>query len=99
MLTTYLKALQAGDCDTAHALGAGTFVLGNGELCGDVDVKTVNVATDTVQTADGEMTFATQMVTNGSGDGSIPPGELTWFYSLKKQSSGSWRLVSGGSGP
>ena len=98
VLDTYLQALQAGDCDTAHALAAGTFRSGNGELCGDVDVKTVKVAADT-QVPDGTITFATQMVTGGSHDGSIPPGQLTWFYSLKKQANGSWRLVGGGSGP
>ncbi|HEV7195627.1 MAG TPA: hypothetical protein VGN19_06785 [Pedococcus sp.] len=98
VLSTYLQALQAGDCDTAHALAASTFVVGNGELCGDVDVKTFTVGGD-AQVGDSEITFATQMVTDGSADGSIPAGNLTWFYSLKKQPSGSWRLISGGSGP
>ena len=99
VVTRYLHALQSGDCDTAHALATSTFVPGNGELCGDVDVKTFKVAADTASTGLGQITFATQMVTNGSGDGSIPPGELTWFYTVKRQSDGSWRLVSGGSGP
>lgn len=98
VLSTYLQALQAGDCDTAHALATSTFVFGNGELCGNVDLKTFKVDGG-APVADGEITFATQMVTDGSGDRSIPPGDLTWFYSLKKQPNGSWRLVSGGSGP
>ena len=34
VLQTYLRALVAGDGETAHALATSTFVLGNGELCG-----------------------------------------------------------------
>lgn len=98
VLDTYLKAVQAGDCATAHALATATFRVGNGELCGDVDVKTFTVDAET-QVPDGTISFATQLVTGGSGDGSIPPGHLTWFYNLKKQANGSWRLISGGSGP
>jgi predicted enzyme related to lactoylglutathione lyase len=43
VLETYLHALQAGDCGSAHALAASTFTVSNGDLCGAVQVKNFNL--------------------------------------------------------
>lgn len=98
VLTAYLGALQAGDCQAAHALTTSTFVHGNGDLCGVITLKEFTMDVKPAQPGDGEAIFATELATEG-GDETMPAGHHTWFYSLKKQPSGEWRLVGGGSGP
>ncbi|EON22632.1 hypothetical protein CF8_3488 [Nocardioides sp. CF8] len=98
VLETYLRALLAEDCVTAHALGTDTFTVGNGELCDAVVVSAFEPIGEPAGPRDGEVTYSTVLTTSGSGDGSIRPGRLTWFYSLAER-DGEWRLVGGGSGP
>jgi hypothetical protein len=99
VLNAYLTALRESDCETAHALATSTFVKGNGELCGDLHVAAFTVDGPPATPPDGEVIFATTLTTSGSGDGSVPAGEVTWFYSLVQQPGGAWRLTGGGSGP
>ena len=98
VLDTYLRALVAGDCATAHALAASTFTVGNGELCGDVNVTAFTVPHNPASPEEGTVEYASVLTTDGSSDGSVPAGRTTWFYRLEQQ-RGEWRLVSGGSGP
>lgn len=98
VLETYLRALLAEDCVTAQALGTDTFTVGNGELCDAVVVSAFEPIGEPAGPRDGEVTYSTVLTTSGSGDGSIRPGRLTWFYSLAER-DGEWRLVGGGSGP
>jgi hypothetical protein len=98
VLTTYLQALRAGDCPTARALGTSTFVPGNGELCGHLTVKANTPLGTPAERGDGEVIFSTVLTTDG-GDDSMPDGDHIWFYSLKRQPAGMWRLIAGGSGP
>ncbi|QIK74528.1 hypothetical protein [Nocardioides piscis] len=96
VLETYLAALVAEDCGTATGLGDDTFTVGNGELCGEVDVKAFEPIGEPAS-PDAEVTYSTVLTVRG-GDETIGPGRLTWFYSLAKR-DGEWRLVGGGSGP
>lgn len=98
VLDTYLRALVAGDCTTAQAVAAPTFVVGNGELCGDVKVSAFSVSRDPATPSPNEVVYASLLTTGGSSDGTIERGKTTWFYDLKRQ-GGEWKLVGGGSGP
>lgn len=98
MLQTYLEALQNGDCTTARSLGTSTLTVGNGDLCGDVRLYSFSIPGDPATPTPDEAEFGTTLTTSGDGH-SIAPGEMIWFYDLKKQSDGSWRIVGGGSGP
>jgi hypothetical protein len=99
VLLTYLRLLEARNCDAAHSLAVESFTTGNGELCGDVHVRSFALQGSPAHPAVGEVVYATRLVTEGSHDDSIPAGALTWFYGLTEQRDGSWRLSSGGSGP
>ena len=98
VLATYLTALGAGDCTSARAFAAPTFRQGNGELCGAVRVSAIRVDWDPARSAN-EVVYATTLTTSGSADGSVPAGDITWFFDLKREADGAWRLVGGGSGP
>jgi hypothetical protein len=98
VLDVYLRALEAGDCDAARALATSTFVVGNGELCGVLDVTGFNGLTGPAVPRDGEVVFSTTLTTGGD-DRSIQEGDQTWFYTLVRQPNGAWRLAGGGSGP
>jgi hypothetical protein len=98
VLDVYLRALVAGDCETAAKLTFGTFDLGNGELCGYVTVTAFEVDSTPATPTDHEVVFATKLTMSG-GDGSIRDGTNLWFYQLQRQANGSWRLTGGGTGP
>lgn len=98
VLHTYLHALVAGDCASARALAASTFSVGNGELCGEVKVSAFSLSNDAARPTSDEVVYSSVLATEGSGDGSVPPGKITWFYDLKLL-NGEWKLVGGGSGP
>ena len=98
VLTAYLEALRAGDCHTARALGTSTFVPGNGELWGHLTVKANTPLSTHAEPGDGEVIFSTVLTADG-GDDSMPDGDHIWFYTLKRQPAGMWRLIAGGSGP
>lgn len=99
VLATYLEALKAGDCATAHLLVTNSFTIGNGELCGALRVTRVVIAADDpAQPREGEVVFATTITVAG-GDQSMPDGDHIWFYDLQRQDNGAWRITGGGSGP
>jgi hypothetical protein len=100
VLRAYLDALVHGDCSAGKVLGTANFVQrGGGELCGATQVKSYAIGGGAPSPFSDEVVYATTLETTGSGDGSVPPGTITWFYDLKRQADGSWRLVGGGSGP
>ncbi|HXI81313.1 MAG TPA: hypothetical protein VNM34_10910 [Verrucomicrobiae bacterium] len=99
VLDAYLHALLSGDCAAGHALGTETFRKGNGELCGETTVISARVNGDPATPSSDEVVFASTLITTGTADGSVPAGEITWFYALGRQPDGSWRLTGGGSGP
>ncbi|HET7030831.1 MAG TPA: hypothetical protein VFI34_09995 [Candidatus Limnocylindrales bacterium] len=98
VLAAYLVALESGDCDAGRALAAPTFRRGNGELCGAVRVGAIKVDWNPARSAT-EVVYATTLTTSGSADGSIPAGDVTWFFDLQRDATGAWRLAGGGSGP
>jgi len=99
VLGVYLDALVRGDCSAGRTLATSTFVFGNGELCGHTTVSAFAVDGAPAQPNPTQVVFATTLVTSGTADGSISPGTITWFYTLKLQPSGSWQLAGGGGGP
>jgi len=98
VLNTYLDALEAGDCERARSLAMPTFVVGNGELCGALDVLAFSPLTGPATPRDGEVIFSTTLTTRGDGV-SIEDGDTLWFYQLIRQPGGAWRLTGGGTGP
>jgi len=100
VLNAYLDALVRGDCSAGKALGSVHFIqVGGGELCGSTKVKSYRIDGGAPSPFTDEVVYATTLVTSGTDDGSVQPGILTWFYDLKRQPDGAWRLVGGGSGP
>lgn len=97
VLSVYLEALKAGDCQTASKLATATFS-GNGELCGHLKVQSYTEPDQSALPGNGEAEFSTELSVTGA-DASMHNGKNTWFYILKQQTDGQWRLVSGGSGP
>ena len=99
VLKLYLEALVRGDCGAGKALGTGTFRFGNGELCGSTTVTSATIDGEPATPNAEQVVFATTLVTTGTDDRSIAPGEMTWFYTLRLQADGTWRITGGGSGP
>jgi hypothetical protein len=99
VLRAYLQALVRGDCSAGKVLGTSTFGFGNGELCGQTTVSNFSIDGPPAAPTANEVVFATALITSGTADGTVRPGTLTWFFDLKRQPSGAWRLAGGGSGP
>jgi hypothetical protein len=72
--------------------------VGNGELCGVLDVTAFTGPDGGARPSDDELVYSTTLTTRG-GDRSMPDGDHTWFYSLVRQPDGEWRIAGGGSGP
>lgn len=98
MLNAYLDALESDDCERARSLALPTFVVGNGELCGALDVLAFSQLMGPATPRDGEVIFSTTLTTRGDGV-SIEEGDTLWFYQLVRQPNGAWRLAGGGTGP
>jgi hypothetical protein len=98
VLSVYLEALKAGDCQTAHQLVTSTFFVGSGELCGALKVLSYTEPGQPALPGNGEAIFPIELTVTGA-DASMRDGVNTWFYDLKQQPNGEWRLVGGGSGP
>lgn len=98
VLRAYLDAVVAGDCTKAHAFAASTFVFGNGELCGRLQMHSYAINPQPAGNPANDLVFATTIRVTG-GDQSMPDGDHTWFYTLKRQPNGAWRLTGGGSAP
>lgn len=99
ILARYLTALAADDCDVGHAIGAGAFADGSGDLCGKTDVTSFAILGEPAQPIDGAMVFTTHLVTSGTGDGTVTAGGITWFFNLQRTATGDWRIFGAGSGP
>ena len=97
MLDAYLLALQAGDCATTHAYAVDRF-LTDGELCGQVNVLSYRSDDYTSQASADEVVLAATLTIKG-GDQSLQDGDHLWFYTLRRQPTGAWRLSAAGSGP
>jgi hypothetical protein len=100
VLDTYLQALAAGDCSTGSKLwtdGAASGV--RGDLCGETQVSAYGITGDPAQPTADELVFSTTLTTTGTRDGSVPAGQITWFFTLRHQPTGVWRIWGGGSGP
>ena len=97
VLEAYLLALQAGDCATTHAYAVDRF-LTDGELCGRVNVLAYRTDPYRAQPTPDEVVLA-ERLTIKDGDQSLPDGDHQWFYTLRRQPSGAWRLSAAGSGP
>lgn len=97
VLDAYLLALQAGDCATANAYAVDRF-LADGELCGRVNVLAYRSDAYRAQASPDEVVLAETLTIKG-GDESLPDGAHEWFYTLRRQPSGAWRLSTAGSGP
>ena len=99
VLRAYLQALVTGDCSAGQVLGTSTFGFGNGELCGHTTVSSFSINGAPATPNGSEVVFSTTLETSGTADGTVRPGGMTWFYDLKRQPTGVWRLAGGGSGP
>ena len=97
VLDAYLLALQAGNCSTTHEYAVDRF-LTDGELCGHVNVLSYRSDSYTAQPSPDEVVLAATLTIKG-GDQSLQDGDHLWFYTLRRQPTGAWRLSAGGSGP
>jgi len=97
VLDAYLLALQAGDCATTHAYAVDRF-LTDGELCGHVNVLSYRSDAYTSKPSAEEVVLAATLTIKG-GDQSRQDGDHLWFYTLRRQPTGAWRLSAGRSGP
>ena len=95
VLDAYLRALQAGDCGTASQLTM-PLVLGKDyiDLCAVTRVTAFAIPGDPVV-----VNFDTVRLTATIRITGVPPsisaGQITWFYSLQRQTSGAWRVIDG----
>ncbi|HEU4673508.1 MAG TPA: hypothetical protein VFS32_11465 [Candidatus Limnocylindrales bacterium] len=96
VLRTYLEALRAGDCDAAAVLWTSS---GNGDLCRFTHVRGYDIHPDPTTPRATEIEFATTLTTDGTEDGTVRPGDVTWFFVLDRQPDGAWRISGGGGGP
>jgi hypothetical protein len=94
----YLAALVAGDCPTARALSTAENIANNGVWCDRPRVRSFGSVGDGARPTDTESVYAVSITTAG-GDSSLPDGEHLWFYDLRRQPSGAWRVYQSGSGP
>jgi hypothetical protein len=99
VLRAYLQALVRGDCSAGKVLGTPSFGPYHGDLCGQTAVSGFSIDGSPATPNATEAVFATVLATSGTQDGTVPPGGRTWFYDLKLQSNGAWRIAGGGSGP
>jgi hypothetical protein len=99
VLDAYLRTLVAGDCATGRGFWSAGPPGQHGDLCSATWVWSYRFDPAAARPPDGEVIFATYLTTTGSDDDSVPPGEIIWFYRLRQQPEGAWRIVGGGSGP
>ena len=97
VLDAYLLALQAGDCGTTREYAVDGF-LTDGDLCGRVDVLAYRNDAYRAQPSPGEVVLADTLTVRG-GDQSLGDGDHLWFYTLRQQPDGAWRISAAGSGP
>ena len=98
VVEAYLAAFRVGDCDEGGRWTSESFP-GNGDLCGFVTIDDYTVNGAATPTPDQQVFAVDLHVTKGSADGTVPDGNVTWFYQLNRQSDGTWKIIGGGSGP
>ena len=98
VVEAYLAAFRVGDCDEGGRWTSESFP-GNGDLCGFVTIDDYTVNGAATPTPDQQVFAVNLHVTKGSADGTVPDGNVTWFYQLNRQSDGTWKIIGGGSGP
>lgn len=98
VLHHYLNALVDNDCALASTWTAESFA-NNGELCGSARVTAFDTPQGPATPADGELGYAVLLTSDGSTDGTVPPGDVLWFYTLRLQDDGRWLITGAGSGP
>jgi hypothetical protein len=98
VVDAYLTAFRVGDCDEGGRWTSESFP-GNGDLCGFVTIDDYTVNGAATPTPDQQVFAVDLHVTKGSADGTVPEGEVTWFYQLNRQADGTWKIIGGGSGP
>lgn len=94
----YLRALEAGDCNTAHLLGdrqllSGSFV----DLCTTTHVIDFAILGDPVVESPYRVRVKAIVTTTGFSSG-VGPGQIAAVYWLQHQSSGAWRISDGSIG-
>lgn len=100
VLATYLEALSVGDCATARTLATVSFASGEGIWCGPGRPRVLayenpgNPAQPNATEAD----FAVAVTTEGQPI-SFYDGPYGWFFIVRAQPDGSWRVDGAGTGP
>ncbi len=74
VLSVYLEALKAGDCQTVSKLATATFSFGNGELCGHLTVQSYTEPGQPGLPGNGEAIFSTVLSVTGA-DASMNNGK------------------------
>lgn len=73
--------------------------MGDGDLCGATHLIAFTILDQSAAPTSGMFVFATNLTTDGRADGTVPSGDMTWFFTLAHQPGGPWRISGGGSGP
>jgi hypothetical protein len=96
VLDAYLRALQAGDCDTAGKLTIPRlFGPSMVDLCGVTGVPAFSVLGDPVVVDPDTVRMRVSLAITGTNHG-LAAGEITFTYFLQQQPTGAWRIVDGG---
>jgi hypothetical protein len=91
----YLRALQAGDCNTAHLLGDPQLLTsGFADLCTTTQVTAFSIIGDPVVESPYRVRVRANISITGF-DQETNPEQLNGFYWLQHQSSGAWRISDG----
>jgi hypothetical protein len=99
VLGEYLAAWRAGDCVAASRLGTVTFAAHRAQQCDAIHLDAYAVNPTPARPDPSLAEYAVRLTTDGSADGTVRPGQLTWFFSVTRQPDGTWRLSDAGSGP
>ena len=95
VLDAYLRAVQAGDCETAEQLThPSQFGPGMVDLCGITGVTAFSVVGDPVVVHPDMVRMKASLTITGTSG--ISAGKISFTYFLQQQGSGAWRIVDGG---
>jgi hypothetical protein len=94
-----LGAWRAGDCIGASRLTTATFAAHRAKQCDAIHLMAYSINPTPARPDPALAEYAVRLTTGGSPDGTVPPGAVTWFFSLARQPDGTWRLSDAGGGP